>query len=211
MRIRNLTETHGWTVEDLETLEKQTKDVRQRERISAVRLIMQGYCIKEIADILSRNRQTISTYVQMFEQSGMEGLLSRGASPGKPSRLSQEEQNLLKDTILKETPKSIKLGLESSWNTRNIQALIQKEFHVQLSRDGIRRMLHRMGLSYTRPTYQLKRANPSLQAAFKQEIDFVKKTSWTDQIGPSCIWTKPISVTNSYYILLGSRKANNPE
>jgi len=211
MRIRNLVKTHGWTVKDLEALEKQTKDVRQRERINAVRLVMQGYYIKEIADILSRNRQTISTYVRMFEQSGMEGLLSRGTSPGKPPSLSPEEQKQLKDTILNETPKSIKLGLESSWNTRNIQAYIQKEFQVDLTREAIRRLLHRLGLRYTRPTYQLKRANSSQQAAFKQELHVVKKTSWTDQIGPSCIWTKPTSVTSNFYILLGSRKANKPE
>ena len=211
MRIRKLAVTHGWTAESLETLEKQTKDMRQRERISAVRLLMQGYSVKETAKILSRTRQTVSAYIHTFEQAGMEKLLSRGASPGKPSRLSPEEQARLKETILNETPKSIKLGLESSWHTRNIQAYIKKEFHVHLGREAIRLLLHRLELRYTRPTYQLKRADASQQAAFKQELNLVKKISWTNQTGPSCIWTKPISVTSSFYILLGSREAGKPE
>jgi transposase len=149
--------------------------VRQRERLSAIRLATQGYHVQEIANMLSRTRQTISTYIQMFEQSGITGLLHRGASPGKPPRLSLEEQEHLKQTILSETPKSIGLGLEASWHTRNIQAYILAEFQIHLCREALRLMLHRLGLRYTRPTYQIKRANLSQQKEFQRELDIVKK------------------------------------
>jgi transposase len=175
MKYFKLTHTHGWTAEELEQIEKQTKDVRQRERLSTVHLAIQGYHVQEIARILSRTRQTISTYLSRFEEQGMAGLLQRGASSGKPPRLSFIQQEELKQTILIYTPKSLGLGLESCWHTRNIQEYIQHHFEVRLSREAIRCLLHRLGFRYTRPTYQLRKADPDLQAAFQHERNLVKK------------------------------------
>jgi transposase len=46
-----------------------------------------------------------------------------------------------------------------------------------MSREGIRGMLHRMDLSYTRSTYSLVKANPQQQEQLEQNLDILKKTS----------------------------------
>ncbi|WP_110113493.1 winged helix-turn-helix domain-containing protein [Bacillus sp. CGMCC 1.16541] len=175
MGALRLATTHGWTIEELKELEKQTDDVRARQRIMSVRFVMEGYEGQEIARILVRARQAISIYIHTFEEEGMDGLLRRGTSPGKPCRLSKEQQEQLMKTIIEETPKSIGIAMESHWHTRNIQAYLVSSFDTYLSREAIRLLLHRMGLRYTRPTYQLKRADKKKQAAFQKDIHMVKK------------------------------------
>ncbi|WP_429632684.1 helix-turn-helix domain-containing protein, partial [Anoxybacillus kestanbolensis] len=45
-------------------------------------------------------------------------------------------------------------GIASSWNTRILQSYIQQTYGVSMSREGIRKLLHRLRLSWTRPTYK---------------------------------------------------------
>jgi transposase len=45
-----------------------------------------------------------------------------------------------------------------------------------MSRGGITGMLHRLGLSYTRPTYTLAKADAKKQKVFVRQIDMIKKT-----------------------------------
>jgi transposase len=53
--------------------------------------------------------------------------------------------------------------------------MLEEKFHVTMTRFGITKMLHRRGLSYTRPTYTLKRANPQKQQEFQAELHSLKK------------------------------------
>nr|WP_232467157.1 winged helix-turn-helix domain-containing protein [Anoxybacillus flavithermus] len=46
-----------------------------------------------------------------------------------------------------------------------------------MSREGIRKLLHRLRLSWTRPTYKLVKGNPTHQAAFQKELEFIKNES----------------------------------
>jgi hypothetical protein len=43
-----------------------------------------------------------------------------------------------------------------------------------MSLTGILRMLWRLGLSYTRPTYTLAKADPEKQRTFRREMDMIK-------------------------------------
>lgn len=44
-----------------------------------------------------------------------------------------------------------------------------------MSHEGIRKLLHRLRLSWTRPTYKLVKGDPERQAAFQKELEFIKK------------------------------------
>nr|WP_254904514.1 MULTISPECIES: winged helix-turn-helix domain-containing protein [Bacillus cereus group] len=52
--------------------------------------------------------------------------------------------------------------------------MIKETFTICMSREGIRKMLHRMNLSYTNATYVLKKANKKIQ--FQKQLDMIKKT-----------------------------------
>ncbi|WP_407708125.1 helix-turn-helix domain-containing protein [Bacillus mycoides] len=105
----------------------------------------------------------------------MEGLLTRKQIPGKKPYLTKLQQGELKQLILNTTPAELHFGQEAFWNTRNIQYVIKEKFAICMSREGIRKMLHRMNFSYTNATYVLKKANKEKQIQFQKQLDMIKK------------------------------------
>ncbi|USK62416.1 helix-turn-helix domain-containing protein [Peribacillus asahii] len=157
MKALQVTKTHGLTTDDLRQMEKRTKEARDRTRLTAVRLVMEGYKAIDVAALLNIYRQSVSTYVKNFEEGGISKLLHRKTPSGRVPYLSKEEQNEIKQTILTKTPQELGVGLESHWNTKVIQYYLFKQFGVWMTREGIRVMLHRLELRYTYPTYVLKK------------------------------------------------------
>ena len=80
----------------------------------------------------------------------------------------------MKQLIFNTTPAELQFGQESFWNTRNIQYIIKERFAISMSREGIRKMLHRMNFSYTHATYVLKKANKEKQIQFQKQLDTIK-------------------------------------
>lgn len=170
---------HGWTLEQLQAHEKTIKKASMAKRVAVVRLIMQGYYAIEVAELLNIHRGTIAEYVKKFNQGGMDSLLHRKYSPGKPPLVSAEQEAELRQMIEHSTPAEEGYGCETSWDTRVLKHILEEKFSITMTRTGVGDMLKRWGFSYTRPTYTLKRANAKKQAAFQKELAMVKKTQLT--------------------------------
>ncbi|WP_455906190.1 helix-turn-helix domain-containing protein [Geobacillus stearothermophilus] len=84
----------------------------------------------------------------------------------------------IRQLVLTTTPVDAGWGIASSWNTRILQSYIQQTYGVSMSREGIRKLLHRLRLSWTRPTYKLVKGDAKRQAAFQKELEFIKKTNY---------------------------------
>lgn len=177
MKVLRITNDHGWTPADLRQYEKTIQNVKMRQRVMTIRLIIERYTGKEVSQLLNLHRETVSIYVKTFNQYGMDGLVTRQYSTGKPAYLTQEEKEELRRMILESTPEKEGFGIDANWDTRVIQHVIYEKFSVTMSRSGIYRMLTGMGLSYTRPTYTLAKADQNEQKQFLQDMEMVKKTS----------------------------------
>ncbi|WP_078411358.1 helix-turn-helix domain-containing protein [Priestia abyssalis] len=172
-----VTNTHGLTPTDLKRLEKKQTDVHLRVRIMAVRLVMEGRMGKETAQLCNLHRQSVSTYVKKFNEGGIDALLDRKYGPGRACFLTEDQQDELKKMMLTSSPSDHGLGCGVSWTTPIIREYLKNTYHIQMSLTGILRMLWRLGLSYTRPTYVLAKADPEKQRVFRQEMNLIKKTS----------------------------------
>ena len=71
-----ITNTHGWTIENLQFQEKALKKASMAKRMTVIRLIMQGYYAIQVAELLNIHRETISDYVKKFNEGGIEGTTS---------------------------------------------------------------------------------------------------------------------------------------
>ncbi|WP_286173359.1 helix-turn-helix domain-containing protein [Geobacillus sp. E263] len=78
-----ITNDHGWTIERLQEQERAMKKANMAKRIAVIRLIMQGYLGIQAAELLNLHRETVSIYVQKFNQGGMEALLEHRYAPGQ--------------------------------------------------------------------------------------------------------------------------------
>jgi transposase len=172
-------ETHGFTSEKLRCLEKGQKLASDRAKIMAVRLVMEDHNALETAKILNLHRESVSMYVRKFEEGGIAGLLDRLFSTGKPCVLTDDQQDELVQLIVDSTPKQAGFGVESFWNTRIIKHVLKTKYEIEMTRQGIAKMLKRLGLSYTHSTYVLSKADKNKQEAFLEELETVKKKEST--------------------------------
>lgn len=67
---------------------------------------------------------------------------------------------------------------EFNWTVSLITKYIKREYGHKYSIKGVTKILKRMGLSYTRPTYVLAKADKQKQEQFIQDFEKVKKNCW---------------------------------
>ncbi|EOP90054.1 hypothetical protein IGM_02243 [Bacillus cereus HuB4-4] len=73
-KLRVTTE-YGITVHDLLQEGRKTKNSFFKQRLMSIRLVMDGHSATSAAQIIGICRQSVSTYVQMFNSDGIESLL----------------------------------------------------------------------------------------------------------------------------------------
>lgn len=176
MKRLKIVHFHGLSPSDLRLYEKQETRANMRNRITAVRLVMEGKLGKEVAEICNLHRQSVSEYVHRFNEGGMDLLLERKFGKGRPYFLTEEQQMELKEIILTSAPSDHGLGTAVSWTTPIISEYIHRTYDVRMTRTGVLRMLWRLSLRYTRPTYVLKKADPEKQRLFSHQLEWIKKT-----------------------------------
>lgn len=170
----------SYTKEEIKTIRKlmrTTKDAVMQRKYMAIRLHMQGYTNKKIAEILGLNEQTVGIYIKNYATLGIEGLIPKKSS-GAPSFLTKEQQQQLYLTIKTKTPDEVGVGNFKNWTSSLACQWVLREFEVSYSINGMLDLLHRLGLSYTRPTYVLANADLEKQEQFKEDFEEVKKNSW---------------------------------
>ncbi|MGR5881066.1 helix-turn-helix domain-containing protein [Bacillus cereus] len=155
-----VTTKYGITVHDLLQEERCLKNSFFKQRLMSIRLVMDGHSATSAAQIIGICRQSVSTYVQIFNSDGIEGLLERRYPPGCTPYLSSSEETEIRNILMESTPNQEGIGPEAQWDTCVLQYLLEERYHVSMSRGGICDMLHRWGFTYTRPTYRLKKADP---------------------------------------------------
>jgi len=74
---------------------KKEKPGWQRERLLALKRVMEGDPTQRVADELGRSQATVQTWINKFRSGGIEGLLQKGKGIGPQSRLTSEMQEAM--------------------------------------------------------------------------------------------------------------------
>ncbi|KIQ93923.1 Transposase [Anoxybacillus thermarum] len=150
MKPLKITNGHGWTPRTLRKQERKIKDSSLRVRVTAVRLVVEGYHRKDVAKMVNLCRQSVAPYVARFNEGRLDHLLDRWLPPGRVPFLTEEQQQELRQLMLttnlwKQDGASHLRGTHACCNFN-----IQQTYGVSMSREGIRKLLHRLRLSWTR-------------------------------------------------------------
>ncbi|MGG1619407.1 IS630 family transposase [Paenibacillus sp. NRS-1781] len=159
---------HSASFQEIQIAMKQAQKRRMYERYQTLYLYLQGTEIEQIAHTINRSVKTVKGYIQAYETGGLPGL-QMNHSPGAPVRLTEEQQEKLKQTIVNSVPHDVGFTARHNWTLEIMAAFIQREFGVTYSLRGISKMMHRQGLSYTKPTYTLAAADEEKQRIFSEE------------------------------------------
>lgn len=153
--------------QEIEKAMKETKERRMFERYQTLYLHLQGTSAKQIASIINRSASTVRSYIKAYDEAGLSGL-DINHSPGAPVRLTKEQQEKLKRTIVESVPHDVGFTARYNWTLELIAAFIKREFGPSYSLRGISKMMHRQGLSYTKPTYTLAAADEKKQRHYTE-------------------------------------------
>jgi transposase len=144
-------------------LYKKEKKIKLRERYLAL-IFMHDFnnCVK-VAELLQKSSRTIQTWVNLFNNGGIEALIPH-SPPGRPSRLTREEKEELKTDVLTD-PRS--LGYDfSNWEGKSVAYHVKKKFGVKLGVRAAQKLLRSLNFTLQRPRYKFPKANAEKQKEF---------------------------------------------
>lgn len=168
-------------IQALKKAMKETKDKRMYQRYKVIYLHLKGYSNLYIASLEGFDNHTVGIYVKNYTQNGINGLLIK-KSPGAPRLLTKEQEAMLAEVITTQTPDQVGFPNRKNWYINIAQQWIKNTFDVEYSYRGTAEVLHRLNLSFTRPTYTLAKADPIKQEEFKVDFELLKKTCLTEKL-----------------------------
>ena len=152
------------TTEALRTLYRTEKNAALAQRIHGVYLASNGLSCPEIMALTAAARRTIQQWVHKCNNQSIAGLRDK-PRPGTPTMLPRKKEIKLKKRI--EAGPTQADGV-SVLNGPAIRRILEREFGVLYSKQGLYDLLHRLGYSCLCPRPQHEKANPQLQAEFKK-------------------------------------------
>jgi transposase len=161
----SLMESNVEALKEVEQRLKREQGRRMFERYQTIKLYLQGTCYNQIATAIGRPESTVKAYIRIYRKQGLDGLIMR-FSTGAPERLTKEQQAQLKQVIIQSLPHEIGFTAKFNWTLELIGAYIKREFEQEYSIRGISKIMHRLNLSYTKPTYTLAAADEEKQKEF---------------------------------------------
>ncbi|SEP20503.1 helix-turn-helix domain-containing protein [Propionispora vibrioides] len=152
-----MSETENLKLEEITTAIKSTKDCRMLERYQAVKLYLEGSQVDQIAEIISRCRVTVGSYIRAYLAKGLSGL-ERKLPPGRQPFLSDTQKQQVKQ-VVSQRPEEVGFPGELNWTCSLVASWIYCQFQIKYSDRGVLFLLHDLGFSYTHSTYTLVKAN----------------------------------------------------
>ena len=143
-------------------------DPEVRFRSHILLLLDDGHSWVTVAALLFCSSRTIDRWVKRFHAEGVEGVA--GHKPGRPFRFDTSWARLAVEWVTKHTPRDFGF-LRSRWCCEAVVLLMLQVHQVEVSRETVRRWLHRGDLVYRRPRPVVGPKDPERQA----KLDALRK------------------------------------
>lgn len=143
-----------------------------RQRLDAIKLLQQGNSRMQVGQQVGCSYDTLTSWLKKYLSGGLNALVSP-IRHLKPSRLTPEHQQQLKEMILTQRPSDYGIDRQM-WTGALLSEVIEQRFEVRLKDSRIYELLDELGLSYQRAHRDY--ANADLQAQ-KEWVETVKKTA----------------------------------
>lgn len=77
MRKPKLPDNRWGELEEVEQWYRKEKDINLKSRLNAIRLLMKGLPLKDVAEVIGVSRRTLGNWRRQWDESGKEGLKSQ--------------------------------------------------------------------------------------------------------------------------------------
>jgi len=124
------------------------KDPKLRDRYRAVLAAIDGAEAEDIALDLHRSRRFVQEWVYRYRDGGIAAFADK-PRPGKPCKLSTEEQERFRQRMLNGPTQAD--GLACTLRGPEARRILEKEFGKKYALGAVYGLMHRLGLSPLRP------------------------------------------------------------
>lgn len=138
---------------------RREQDPQLRQRWQALWLLRDGRSLGQVATVIGVHYVTVQRWVAWYRQGGLEELRRhRRGGPGKPSYLSRQQQQRLRQEAQR----------GNFFSAQDVRAWVHEHFGVVYSRWGIYSLLRRVELRKKVPRPPAAKAALSAQRAWKK-------------------------------------------
>ena len=144
----NVSERMPGDIDELQRRIRQEPDAKQRDRYRSALLAIQGHDAPQIVKLTARSRSFVQTWAYAYRDHGIDGIQPRKPGVSNP-KLSHEQQTRFIERF-KSGPTEADEG-RCTLRGKDGQRILEQEFGVQYSLNGVYKILHRHGLSCLSP------------------------------------------------------------
>jgi len=137
----------------------------QRDRYRAVLLAIEGQGAAAIARALGRSRRSVQDWVYAYRDGGIDGLGIK-PRPGRPTKLPREREADFRARL--EAPPRASDGV-CTLRGKDVVRILESEFGVGYTLDGVYDLLHRLGYSCLTPRPVHEKNDPAQVQRFKDQ------------------------------------------
>ena len=145
---------------------KKNRSMKYIVRCLACHYIQEGKSYKTISRIVKYSRQTIGEWVKMYNEGGIDKVLSIREGRGRKARIEaskKEEFNQFVIQLQKDRSGGRIIG-------EDIVDMIKEKYKESYSVSGVYKLLKRMGMSWVSGRSVHTRSDPEVQGAFKKTL-----------------------------------------
>jgi transposase len=136
------------------------------ERMSAIRMLQQGYTRAEVANILDVAESSVYEWQAKFRVGGLAALSTKIAS-GRKSLLTDKQLLQLYKWICG-NPRQVQFDF-GLWTRKIVRDLIRREFGIDYTPQNVGKILKMLGFSPQRPVFRALERNPELRRIWAEE------------------------------------------
>jgi transposase len=152
-------------LERLDELIAREKVAVQRDRLRAARLALDGGEASGVAAALGRSRRFVQRWAYAYRDGGVEAVRP-GKGGGRPPKLPRDKEQAFKARMLAGATEAD--GGVCSLRGADAVGILEKEFGVRYTLDGVYDLLHRLRLSCLAPRPRHRKNDPR---AMRQWLD----------------------------------------
>jgi transposase len=166
-----VTERNAGDLLRLEELMDQERDALRRDRYRAVRLALQGKEAPVIADRLDRSRRSVQDWVYAYRDGGIEAIQPKPRLGRQPKLPRQREAELKARLDTGPRPEDGVCTLRG----KDVVRILQEEFGVKYSLDGVYDLLERLNYSCLDPRPRHEKGDAVAQQQFKERSPLLSR------------------------------------
>lgn len=162
-------------MQELKKAIKNNQNKRIHIRYMVIYHYLKGESNVNISNMFNVCAHTVGTYIKKYKAKGIEALLPAPKS-GAPRFMTENQESKLKEIIAFSTPDTVGFPNRKNWNASLAMQWVKSNFGIEYSHSGMLKVLHRLNLSFTKPTYTLAKADLQKQEEFKDSFEVLKKS-----------------------------------